>query len=166
MSDRCYMRELSLINRLETEKALIDTVNGVNTEVLDKIQKDFIKTFFSETRESSAVIRETLRIISSDSQTDQESVITLFRSFHTIKGLAGFVSAEMVRIISAKTELILDACVKGRLLMDDNMINIVFYSSRIIDNLCDRYQNGVSQEYLEYIKEHMGIIEEKIREVD
>ncbi len=90
----------------------------------------------------------------------------MFRSFHTIKGLAGFVSAEMVRIISAKTELILDACVKGRLLMDDNMINIVFYSSRIIDNLCDRYQNGVSQEYLEYIKEHMGIIEEKIREVD
>lgn len=46
MSDRRYMRELSLINRLETEKALIDTVNGVNTEVLDKIQKDFIKTFF------------------------------------------------------------------------------------------------------------------------
>lgn len=46
MSDRRYMRELSLINRLETEKALIDTVNGVNTEVLDKIQKDLIKTFF------------------------------------------------------------------------------------------------------------------------
>ena len=46
MSDRRYMRELSLINRLETEKALIDTVNGVNTEVLDKIQQDFIKTLF------------------------------------------------------------------------------------------------------------------------
>lgn len=50
--------------------------------------------------------------------------------------------------------------------MDDNMINIVFYSSRIIDNLCDRYQNGVAQEYLEYIKEHMGIIEDKIKEID
>ena len=69
-----------------------------------------------------------------------EGINSLFRSFHTIKGLAGFVDQFLIQGIAHQTEEMLDRYRATAASVDSTMIDLVLASTDLIKALCNDFQ--------------------------
>jgi len=81
------------------------------TETVE-VDPEFLNDFLVETREHIENIEMCVLALETDPG-NLELINSLFRSFHTVKGLAGFVNQDLVRTIAHQTETELDKCRKG-----------------------------------------------------
>ncbi|MEJ6949847.1 chemotaxis protein CheA [Natronospora cellulosivora (SeqCode)] len=101
----------------------------------NEIDEEFLQDFIIETRENLETIE--MNLLDLEKEPDNEQILhSLFRAFHTIKGLAGFVDQDLIQELSHKTETILDLCRKGSLVINKQIINIILKSSDIIGEIC------------------------------
>lgn len=59
---------------------------------------------------------------------DPEILNAIFRGFHTIKGVSGFLNLRDVNELSHRTESLLDLCRQGKLAVSSSVIDVVFES--------------------------------------
>lgn len=104
-------------------------------EAPDEIQDpELLKDFIEEAREHLSSIELNLLSLETDPH-DQEAINAVFRPFHSIKGVAGFLNLKDIHHISHEVENMLDAARSGTLVITDSMIDIVLNAVDILKAL-------------------------------
>ncbi len=81
--------------------------------------------FLEEAAEHLQNAESSLLDLESD-PSDSEALGTVFRAYHTIKGVAGFLGLTDVNRVTHNAETMLDACRKGKLTFDQNIGDVSF----------------------------------------
>jgi two-component system chemotaxis sensor kinase CheA len=89
---------------------------------------ELMADFIVEAREHLSAIESTLLILEQDAQ-NLEAIHAAFRSFHTIKGLAGFLELNEVRDVAHEVETVLDRARQGELSITPAVIDVVLAST-------------------------------------
>ncbi len=101
---------------------------------IDLETKEFVDSFVSESSEFIEQIEPVLdNLLKSD---NQETVNTIFRLFHSLKGLAGFLNFEIVKSVTHEAETLLDIFRKNNTLKFDNYIQLLY-------EICDFLKSSI-----------------------
>ena len=116
---------------VEEEKPVSDVMADIikgKSEAVEEVDPEFLNDFLVESKEHIENIEMNVLALETDS-TNSELIHSLFRSFHTIKGLAGFVNQDVVGKIAHQTETQLDKCRKGETKVSKNFVDLILASS-------------------------------------
>lgn len=123
------------------------------------IEKDFWDDFIVEAFEHLEEIEN--NAMSLDQNPDDMDIIhTMFRAFHTIKGLSGFVEHTIIQEVAHKTETLMDYCRKGELKVNTKIVNAILKASDYIKQLCDNMDAYKDSSLIDKIKELLDVLEE------
>ena len=100
------------------------------------IEKDFWDDFVVEAFENIDEIEQNAMLLEQNPE-NADILNAMFRCFHTVKGLAGFVEHVIVQEIAHKTETMMDYCRKGILPANTDIVNIILTASDCIKTLCN-----------------------------
>ena len=98
------------------------------------IEEDFWNDFVQEAFEHIEEI-ETNVISLEQNPDDMEIIHTMFRAYHTIKGLSGFVEHVVIQEVAHKTETLMDYCRKGELKVNTKIVDAILKSSDYIKQI-------------------------------
>ncbi len=122
------------------------------------IDDEFLQDFIIETNEHLEAIE--MNVLDLETEANNEQIIhSLFRAFHTIKGLAGFVNQDLIQKISHKTETILDLCRKDSIDINKEIANLILESSDFIGEICNDISLVSDQEFSLRISEFLNQLE-------
>lgn len=93
--------------------------------LLNKKEEEFLKAFVEEAREHIESIEAALLEVERDAQ-NEARIDDLFRPFHTIKGMAGFLNLRDVNCLTHEAETLLDQCRKGKRKVSAGLIDTTF----------------------------------------
>lgn len=103
------------------------------------IEQDFWDDFIVEAFEHIEDI-ETNAMTLEQNPENMDIIHTMFRAFHTIKGLSGFVEHTIIQEIAHKTETVMDFCRKGEMKVNTKIVDAILKSSDYIKNLCENVE--------------------------
>lgn len=120
--------------------------------MLDMSEREHIQGFVEESREHLDAIETALLEVEND-PSDTSKINELFRPFHTIKGIAGFLNLRDVNRLTHQAETILDMGRKSELEITPDIIDLIFTSidflkaqiDAIADYLADPTGDAVPQ---------------------
>jgi len=101
---------------------------------------ELLKDFIEEGKEHLSSIELNMLSLEADPH-DQEAINAVFRPFHSIKGVAGFLNLKDIHRISHEVENMLDAARSGTLLINDAMIDIVLSAVDVLKVLLGDLEN-------------------------
>ncbi|MFP4662125.1 MAG: chemotaxis protein CheA [Halanaerobiales bacterium] len=117
----------------------------------NNIDDEFLQDFIIETQEHLETIE--MNVLDLETEPDNGQVIhSLFRAFHTIKGLAGFVDQDLIQQIAHMTETILDICRKESLNINKEIANIILDSSDLIGEICNDINTVNDEDFIRRIR--------------
>lgn len=122
------------------------------------IEQDFWNDFIVEAFEHIDSIESNTMSLEQHPE-DMEIIHTMFRAFHTIKGLAGFVEHTVVQELAHKTETLMDFCRKGELKVTTEIVNAILKTSDFIKQLCDDASAYKDDSLIEKIEAHLVVLE-------
>ncbi len=93
--------------------------------VIQAGESEFVNGFLEEAREHLEAI-ETALLEVENAPDDPEKIDSLFRPFHTIKGMAGFLNLRDINCLTHEVETLLDQGRKGKRPVTPGLIDIVF----------------------------------------
>lgn len=106
---------------------------------------ELLSDFVLESREHLTAIEIRSLALEQDPG-DAEAIHSIFRAFHTIKGLAGFLELDAVREVSHNVETVLDLARNGKLSITSHVIDVVLegadYLKTCVDGLDARLHGG------------------------
>jgi two-component system chemotaxis sensor kinase CheA len=89
---------------------------------------ELIADFIMESREHLSALETQLLLLEQDPG-NAEAINTIFRGFHTIKGLAGFLDFPAIQAFAHEVETLLDLARNAKLLVDSNLVDIILQSA-------------------------------------
>lgn len=101
--------------------------------------RNAIALFFVEAREMLAMMEESLLSLEKN-PLDAESINTLFRSVHTIKGSSGMFALEAVERFAHEAENVLDGLRRGAIGIDDALMGVLLDCHDHMARLIDRHE--------------------------
>ena len=102
---------------------------------------ELITDFVVECREHLEAIESQLLALEHNPAAG-EAIHTLFRSFHTIKGLAGFLELPLIQEVAHEVETLLDRCRQGQLQMTESSVDIVLEARDYIAGWLNLLEKG------------------------
>jgi len=93
--------------------------------------EDLIREFITESAEHLATIESQLLILEKDNSAT-ETLNAIFRGFHTIKGLAGFLEFAEIRSLTHEIETLLDLARTSQLAVTPSLVDVVFESTDVV----------------------------------
>jgi len=123
------------------------------------IEQDFWSDFVQEAFEHIEEI-ETNVISLEQNPDDMEIIHTMFRAFHTIKGLSGFVEHTIIQEIAHGTETLMDYCRKGELKVNSKIVDAILKSADYIKRLCDEVESYNDNNFIDQINRLLEVLEE------
>ena len=123
------------------------------------IEKDFWDDFIVEAFEHIEAIENNAMSLEQNPE-DMDIIHTMFRAFHTIKGLSGFVEHTIIQEIAHKTETVMDFCRKGTMKVNTQIVDAILKSSDYIKNLCEEVEAYKNPELQEKIKSLLVVLED------
>ena len=112
------------------------------TEIQDP---ELLKDFIEEAREHLSAIELNMLSLEADPK-DQEAINAVFRPFHSIKGVAGFLNLKDIHHLSHEVENLLDAARAGTLVISETVIDIVLSAVDILKVLLGELEQVQNQE--------------------
>ena len=104
---------------------------------------ELISDFIVESREHLDSVEVKLLEIERNPD-DKEAVHSVFRSFHTVKGLAGFLELGAIRDVSHEVETLLDHVRESRLAMTPRVVDVVLASLDYLNGCITTLEAGPS----------------------
>jgi two-component system chemotaxis sensor kinase CheA len=101
---------------------------------------ELIQEFLVEAREHLATV-ETGVLNLEQNPRDPETLNGVFRSFHTIKGLAGFLGADAIQELAHETENVLDLARSGHLILTEEAVDLILRSADELGRRLDQANN-------------------------
>lgn len=144
----------------EQEKNLVDQIIAGEAEVQEEVDPELLTDFLVETKEHLENIEMQVLSLETDPG-NMEIIHGVFREFHTIKGLAGFVNQELVRTIAHQTETLLDECRKGQIPINKRIIDLILASVDLIKKICDNLDLTRDSNLHFIVEAHLDIIRER-----
>src|SRR5262249_48612869 len=129
--------------RAETEGAQAPVVEAAK-EYVNPLAQDteLLADLVVESREHLSAIGAEWLVMEQDPG-NQEAVNSIFRGFHTIKGLAGFLEMETIRNVSHEVETILDAARNGTAMITPAVIDLVLESADFLGQSVRNVDRGL-----------------------
>ncbi len=144
----------------DQEKRLVDQIIAGEAEVREEVDPELLTDFLVETKEHLETIEMYVLTLETD-PTNMEIIHGIFREFHTIKGLAGFVSQELVRTIAHQTETLLDECRKGLIKINKRIIDLILASADFIKKICDNLDLTQDPNFHFIVESHLEIVRDR-----
>ncbi len=111
---------------------------SANAEIQDP---ELLKDFIEESKEHLSAIELNMLALEADPG-DSEAINAVFRPFHSIKGVAGFLNLTEIHHLSHEVENLLDSARSGKLAVTDSVIDIVLTASDILKVLLEELEQG------------------------
>ncbi len=128
-----------------TESA-IEEVNASETDVLMILDlgenSELLEEFVNEAIEHLDEIENALLKVEHNPE-DEDSIHSLFRSFHTIKGVSGFLELIPINKLSHDVESLLDLARNHKLVLDSDIISVLLQSRDRLLQLVQQVQIGL-----------------------
>ncbi|MCF7886308.1 MAG: chemotaxis protein CheA [Candidatus Marinimicrobia bacterium] len=113
--------------------------------VQEKIEEpELVADFINESMEHIETLDRELLSVESD-PTDKDSLNSIFRAFHTIKGVAGFLNLDNIQHLSHVSEDLLDSARKGKIYLDLAIIDFVFEAVDKLKELIEALRSGLNE---------------------
>ena len=143
-SDAGLRRLNRLVERMRRAESALPPEGKARDFVLpSEIDLALLQEFCAESAEHIQRSEVALMALESDPG-DRESVNTLFRAFHTIKGVAGFVGLSCVTEIAHQAETLFDRFRKGTLVMHGVYTDLAFEALDMLKVLLAGLSNSVT----------------------
>lgn len=123
------------------------------------IEQDFWNDFIVEAFEHIDEIQNNAMSLEQHPE-DMDIIHTMFRAFHTIKGLSGFVEHTIIQEIAHKTETMMDYCRKGEIKVSTKIVDAILKSSDYIKQLCNDIESYKDESLIENIEKLLIALEE------
>lgn len=123
------------------------------------IEQDFWNDFIVEAFEHIDEIENNAMSLEQHPE-DMDIIHTMFRAFHTIKGLSGFVEHTIIQEIAHKTETMMDYCRKGELQVSTKIVDAILKSSDYIKQLCNDMNAYKDNALVDNIEKLLVVLEE------
>ena len=123
---------------------------------IDKINlnQEYLNDFLIESKEHLQSIESNINLIKQNTD-DTEALYTVYRDFHSIKGLAGLVSQSLIHKLAHQSEGMLDKCRSKELEISENLIKYILISTDLIKQICNNLDLNENQEFINKSFEHM-----------
>lgn len=119
----------------------------------DVANNDYLGDFLLESKEHLENIEKNL-LAFKENRNKAELIDEIFRDFHTIKSLSGFVAQELIQRISHETENVLDKCRKGNLPLTDELLSLILKSADFINSICVSQELNRDASFLTAVNAH------------
>lgn len=123
------------------------------------IEQDFWNDFIVEAFEHIDEIENNAMSLEQHPE-DMDIIHTMFRAFHTIKGLSGFVEHTIIQEVAHKTETMMDYCRKGELQVSTKIVDAILKSSDYIKQLCNDVNAYTDESLINNIETLLETLEE------
>ncbi len=111
---------------------------------VDEIQDpELLRDFIEEAKEHLSTIELNMLGLETNPK-DLEAINAVFRPFHSIKGVAGFINLMEIHHLSHEVENLLDSARSGKLAITDSVIDIVLAGTDILKGLLEELEQGES----------------------
>ncbi|MEM5785773.1 MAG: chemotaxis protein CheA [Syntrophobacteraceae bacterium] len=125
-----------------TESELDSLINAADDRALVELQDpELIKDFIEESKEHLSAIELNMLALETNPH-DQEAINAVFRPFHSIKGVAGFLNFTEIHHLSHEVENLLDAARAGKVAINDAIIDIVLTATDILKLLLSELEQS------------------------
>lgn len=163
-------------NAPELPRAIIDQLiedknSSAPSQHVERDEEDLllIGEFLHESTEGLALVDQYL-LDGEMEGLDAEKVNGIFRVFHTIKGVSGFLELAQITELSHTTETMLDQLRDGSAQVCQNIFDLVFESTKLLRTLFEIVEKATNEsiaiESISGIQEHINAIKEHIDRVD
>lgn len=106
--------------------------------------QELLREFQTEAIEHLEAIEQAVLLLESDPK-EPESMAALFRAYHTIKGVAGFLHLVPIQLLAHEVESLLDLARTDKLTLDSAMISIVLESRDVVQTLVDQITSALER---------------------
>jgi two-component system, chemotaxis family, sensor kinase CheA len=112
---------------------------------MDLTEEDvqILTDFVAESMENLETIEVSL-IDLEDNPSDQETINAIFRPFHTIKGVSGFLNLNKINHLSHATENLLDSARQGDFKINDAVVDIILASVDTLKQMVTNVETGLA----------------------
>ncbi len=112
---------------------------------MDLTEEDvqILTDFVAESMENLETIEGSL-IDLEDNPSDQETINAIFRPFHTIKGVSGFLNLNKINHLSHATENLLDSARQGDFKINDAVVDVILASVDILKQMVTNVETGLA----------------------
>jgi two-component system chemotaxis sensor kinase CheA len=140
-----------VIDHLKIESAKIESqekdvkkqsVATSSVRVLETEDMEILGDFILESRENLESIELNL-IDLEESPDDKEIINAIFRPFHTLKGISGFLDLRKINVLSHATENLLDSARTGKFVIDNLITDVILQSVDVLKKLIDSVETGL-----------------------
>ncbi len=128
----------------EIQEEVADQADIIMDINLDNEEKEVLGEFYTESIEHLEQIEAALLVLESDPE-DAESLAAIFRSFHTIKGVAGFLHLVPIQHLAHEIEFLLDKARNHELVLNSAMISLILKSQDAIQALVNQVGIALQQ---------------------
>ncbi len=115
-----------------------------NLWVINQDDLDLVRDFVTEAGEHIESVEAALLDLEGD-PADAESINRIFRGFHTIKGMAGFLNLTPIGKLAHAAENLLDMARKGNLSLTGRNLDLVFGSIDILKGMIEGLKQAVNK---------------------
>ncbi len=105
------------------------------------LDEELLSDFIEEARENLSSIELNVLAMEADPE-DKDAINAVFRPFHSIKGVAGFLNLKTIHRLSHQVENLLDAVRNGTMVVDDRLIDIVLKSTDVLKELLEELEGS------------------------
>ncbi|MCP3924455.1 MAG: chemotaxis protein CheA [Desulfobacterales bacterium] len=145
------LEQLDVSNYPEKTQSVPDKeLSQVETDVYEEEDEniladdlEILTDFVNEAEENLDTIEVNIVELEQD-PANQEIINNIFRPFHTIKGVSGFLALKKINKLSHATENLLDSVRSGDKIMNDVITNVIFESVDMLKNLLSRITIGIN----------------------
>jgi two-component system, chemotaxis family, sensor kinase CheA len=131
----------NLISRLQQLVEAQVTPVAPDVPLLFNQDPELVADFIMESREHLAALEAQLLALEQD-PLNTEAINTIFRGFHTIKGLAGFLDFSGIQQFAHEVETLLDFARNSRVPVDSSLIDIILQSADHMSHCLIAVENG------------------------
>jgi len=117
--------------------------NDVLLEIKDDDQ-ELLGEFQTEALEHLENIEAAVLVLEHDPH-DGDSLALIFRAFHTIKGVAGFLHLVPIQALAHQVETLLDNARNHKLTLDSSMITLILQAKDILQRLVDQITAAIEK---------------------
>jgi two-component system, chemotaxis family, sensor kinase CheA len=142
---------------LERSSASPTSVAPVQTNSLAQ-DPELVGDFVVESREHLDSIEGRMLILE-QSPDDMETIHAVFRSFHTIKGLAGFLEFTPIRDVAHEVETLLDLARNSKLAITPAVVDVVLESADYLKQAINTVEAGISGKTVFLVPADKGLLQ-------
>lgn len=126
---------------------------------------ELLREFLAEARENLDSIEVEILALE-ENPSDLEVIHRVFRPFHTIKGVSGFLNLQQVHDLSHKVEDVLDRARNGTLLMTQEVIDMVLEAVDLLKALLNRIEKEAAGQPYQDCSERVQDFLERLADLD